>query len=96
MRTSEALVVGAIVGAVAGWLWGREIESYVGDKTRGVRLRAAQRIRMVEEGAGQVLDRGGEALRRADEFLHDTKEHVTEALRAWEDAIRPVAAPREA
>jgi hypothetical protein len=35
----------------------------------------------VEETAGKALDRGGEALRRAD-FLQDTKAHVSEALRS--------------
>jgi hypothetical protein len=35
----------------------------------------------VEETAGKVLDRGGDALRRADDFLQDTKAHVSEALR---------------
>jgi uncharacterized Tic20 family protein len=51
MRTSEAFVLGAILGAVVVWLWGREMETYV------------------EEKARKVLDRGGEALRRADDFL---------------------------
>jgi DNA-binding ferritin-like protein len=35
----------------------------------------------VEETAEKVLDRGGDALRRAEDFLQDTKAHVTEALR---------------
>jgi hypothetical protein len=43
-----------------------------------------------------VLDRGGDALRRADEFLQDTKQHVSEALQAGAEAIRPAAATREA
>jgi hypothetical protein len=34
----------------------------------------------VAEKAGKVLDRGGEALRRADDFLQDTRAHVSEAL----------------
>jgi membrane protein DedA with SNARE-associated domain len=62
MRTSEAVVLGAIIGAVVMWLWGREMETYVAEK------------------AGKVLDRGGEALRRADDFLQDTRAHVSEAL----------------
>jgi len=41
----------------------------------------------VEETAGNVLDRGGEALRRADDFLQDTKAHVSEALRAGQEAF---------
>lgn len=96
MRTSEVFVLGAIMGAAAVWLWGKEIEEYVQERTRGVRTTAADGVRAVEEKAGKVLDRGGDALRRADEFLQDTKGHVTEALQAGEDAIRPAAASREA
>jgi len=89
MRTSEAFVLGTITGAVIVGLWGRTIEDYLGEKTRGVRIKAAEGIRAVEESTGKVLDRGGNALRRADEFLQDTKEHVGEALRAGQEAIRP-------
>jgi exonuclease VII small subunit len=46
---------------------------------------------VVEEQAEKVLDRGEHALRRADEFLQDTRAHVSEALRAGEDAIRPAS-----
>jgi hypothetical protein len=96
MRTSEAFVLGAIMGAAVVWLWGKEMEEYVQERTRGVRTKAAESVRAVEETAGKVLDRSGDALRRADEFLQDTKQHVTEALQAGEKAIRPPAAPREA
>jgi hypothetical protein len=95
MRTSEVFVLGSIMGAAVVWLWGK-IEEYVRERTRGVRTTAADGVRAVEEKAGKVLDRGGDALRRADEFLQDTKGHVTEALQAGEDAIRPAAASREA
>ncbi|MDO8479043.1 MAG: hypothetical protein Q7W02_23195 [Candidatus Rokubacteria bacterium] len=96
MRTSGAFVLGAIMGAAVVWLWGREMEAYVEDKTRGVRTTAAEGVRAVEETAGKVLDRGGDALRRADDFLQDTKEHVSEALRAGQEAIRPAPAAGEA
>ena len=89
MRTGGAFVLGAIVGAAVVWLWGREIEDYVQEKTRGLRTKAAGGVRSVEEKAGKVLDRGGEALHRVDEFLQDTKEQVSEALRAGQEAIRP-------
>jgi len=92
MRTSEVFVLGAIMGAAVVWLWGREMEEYVKERTRGVRTNAADGVRAVEEKTGKVLDRGGDALRQADEFLQDTKEHVSEALRAGQRAIRP--APR--
>ena len=94
MRTSEGFVLGAIMGAAVVWLWGREMEEYVGERTRRVRTKAADGVRVVEETAGAVLDRGGDALRRADEFLQDTKEHVSEALRAGQEAIRPAPTTR--
>ena len=96
MRTSEVFVLGAIMGAAVVWLWGQEMEEYVQERTRGVRTKAAESVRAIEGTAGKVLDRGGDALRRADEFLQDTKQHVTEALQAGEEAIRPATVPREA
>jgi hypothetical protein len=89
MRTTEAFVLGTITGAVVLWLWGREIEDYVGEKTHGVRAKAAEGLRAVEEKTGQVLDRSGSTLRRAEDFVQDTKASVSEALRAGQDAIRP-------
>ena len=50
----------------------------------------------VEEKAGKVLDRGADALRRVDEFVQDTREDVSEALRAGQEAIRPAPAARKA
>ena len=96
MRTCKAFVLGAIVGAAVVWLWGRALEEYVAEKTRGVRTKAAEGVRVVEEKAGQVLDRGGDALRRADEFLQDTKGKVSEALHAGQEAIRPAPDARKA
>jgi gas vesicle protein len=100
MRTSEVFILGTIMGAVTGavvvGLWGRKIEDYVGETTRGVRAQTVAGMRAVEEKAGQVLDRSGNTLRRAEEFLQDTKEHVSEALRAGQDAIRPAPTTRKA
>ena len=89
MRTSDGFILGAITGAAIVWFWRREIEDYARDRTRGVRTQAAERLRAVEEGTGKVLDRGGDALRRAEAFLQDTKEHVSETLQKGQDAIRP-------
>jgi len=94
MRTSGAFVLGAIMGAAVVWRWGREIEEDVKAKTRGGRTKAAGGVRGVEEKAGKVLDRGGDALHRVDDFLQDTKEHVSEALRAGQEAIRPAPPAR--
>ncbi len=95
MRTSVVFVLGAIMGAAVVWLWGRDVEAYVEEKTRGLRTKAEGGLRTVEEKAGQVLDRGGDALRRADDFLQDTKGHVSDALRAGQEAIHPPPAARK-
>ena len=96
MRTSKAFILGTITGAVVIWLWGREIQGFVRGKTREARTKAAEGIRSVETQTGKVLDRGGNSLRRAEEFLQDTKEHVSGAVRAGEVAIRPASATGEA
>jgi gas vesicle protein len=96
MRTSGVLVLGAIIGAAVVWLWGREMEEYVEKKIRGVRTKAAEGVGAVEETAEKMLDRGDDALHRVDEFLQDTREHVSEALRAGQEAIRPAPAARKA
>ena len=82
LRTSRALVLGAIIGAAVVWLWRRDIEEYVERKTRGIRTKTRDGVRAIEEKAEKVLDRGGDALHRVDDFLHETKEHVGKALRA--------------
>jgi len=89
MRSYEAFLLGAITGGVAVWVWGKEITGYLQEQTRGVRTQAAERIHAVEESAEQLLDRGGDALRRAEEVLQDTKAHVRETLQKGQDAIRP-------
>ena len=96
MRTYEAFIVGAITGAAFVWFWRREIEDFARDKTRGVRTQAAEGLQAVADGTEKVLDRGGDALRRAEEVLQDTKQQVGDALRTGQDAIRPTPAPREA
>ena len=96
MRTSRAFALGAIMGAAVVWLWGREMEEYVEEKTRGVRTKTVEGVRALEEKAGKVLDRGGDALHRVDDFLQDTNEHVSEALREGREAIRPAPAAKKA
>jgi hypothetical protein len=94
MRTSEAFVLGAIMGQPSCGCWDARWRSTCGQETRGVRTTVAEGVRGVEEKTGQMLDRGGDALRRAGDFLQATKAHVSETLRAGEDAIRPASAPR--
>jgi len=96
MRTYEAFVLGAITGGLVAWLWGKEITDYARERTRGVRTQAAEGLQAVADGTGKALDRGGNALRRAEDFLQDTKEQVGEVLRGGRDAIRPTPSTREA
>ena len=96
MRTYEAFILGAITGGLVTWFWEKEITGYVRERTRGVRTRAAEGLRAVEEGTGKVLDRGGEALRSAEAFLQDTKAHVGDVLQSGQNAIRPAPSAREA
>ena len=95
MRTSEIFILGTVAGAVALWLWGREVEHYLGKKTRSVRAQAAAGMQAVDEKTGRVLDRSRKSLRRAEDFLEDTKEHVSDALRAGQHAIRPAPASEQ-
>jgi hypothetical protein len=72
MRTSDGFILGAITGAAIVWFWRREIEDYARDKTRGVRPQAEERLQAVEDGMPKVLDRGGDALRCAEDVLQET------------------------
>ena len=96
MRTSDGFFLGAITGAAIVWFWRQEIEDFVRERTRGVRTQAAEGLRAVEEGSGKIFDRGGDTLRRAEVFLHDTKEQVGDVLRTGQDAIRPARSRRGA
>ena len=49
MRIDEAFVLGAVTGAAAMWLWGREIENSIASRTRELRTAAADSIQVVEE-----------------------------------------------
>ena len=46
------------MGAAVVWLWGRELEAFMEEKTLGVRTKAAEGVRAVEEATGKVLDGG--------------------------------------
>jgi len=96
MRTTKAFILGAVMGGVAVWLWGKEVEGYFWEQTRGARAKAADAIQTVEETTGQVLDGSGKSLRRAEGVLRYTKARVSAALRAGQDAIRPAATTKEA
>jgi hypothetical protein len=68
-------VMGMLVGGLAVWYWGEEIREYAESRTAGVRRSAADMIRTVGKKAEDVLDR--------------TKEEISAASQAGQDAIRP-------
>jgi len=69
------LIVGAIVGGLAIWLWGDEVRRYAASGTREMRKRAADTLQAVESKAGEVLD--------------SAKEQVHSTLQAGQDVMRP-------
>ena len=89
-------MLGAVTSGLVAWFLGEEIAGYVRERTRGVRTQTAEGLQAVADGTGKALDRGGNALRRAEDFLQDTKEQVGEVLRGGRDAIRPTPSTREA
>jgi hypothetical protein len=90
MRSSDVFILGAITGALVIWLGGREIQAFVRERTRDARAKTADGIRAVETQTDKMLSSGEHSLRRAEELVHATKEHVSDVLRAGEVAIRPV------
>lgn len=68
-------VFGALVGGLAVWYWREELRQYAESRTVGMRRSAADVIRTVGKRAEDVLDR--------------TKEQVSNAAQAGQDAIRP-------
>ena len=48
MRAAEVFTVGMLAGAVVVWLWGKEIQDFLGAQAREVRTQAADAIGTVE------------------------------------------------
>jgi hypothetical protein len=49
MRTADVFLAGAIAGALAAWLWGDELETFISGKTREVRAQTADAIETVAD-----------------------------------------------
>ncbi len=74
-------VLGAIVGAIAVWVWGEEIRRFANTKGRSARLVAADTLQSVQSTAEEMFD--------------TTKDQMTSTLQAGQDAIRPARVPRD-
>lgn len=85
----RSFVAGALVGGFIVWRWQKEIQAYMAERTRGVRLSAADRLQSVEETAERVFDHTTRPLRRVEAALDEAKTHVRDTLRAGREAIRP-------
>jgi hypothetical protein len=74
-------VLGAVVGAIAVWVWGEEIRRFANDKGRTARLVAADTIQSVQS--------------TAEDLLETAKDQVSSRLQAGQDAIRPARMTRD-
>jgi hypothetical protein len=70
-------VLGAIVGGIAIWVWGDELREYMDRRTRVVRSKAADQLRVVQEATETALD--------------TAKQQISSRLQSGQDAIRPAS-----
>ena len=89
----RSFFLGAIAGGLVVWLWKDEIQDYLDAQARVARTRAADGLRAADETAGEVFDRAGAPLRRAEEMLDHGRAQVHEGLRAAERTLRPENQP---
>jgi hypothetical protein len=68
-------IAGAIAGGAAVWMWGDELRDYLAERTRGVRVKTADQIQLVQQAA--------------ESALATAKEQITSTLQSGQDAIRP-------
>jgi hypothetical protein len=68
-------IVGVIAGGVAVWMWGDDLHDYLAERTRGVRLKTADQIQLVQQATETALT--------------SAKEQITSTLQSGQDAIRP-------
>jgi hypothetical protein len=73
-------VLGAIVGAIAVYVWGEELRRFADSRSRGARLAAADGLRSVQSTAEGLFD--------------SAKEQVASTLQAGQDVLRPERTPR--
>jgi 3-deoxy-D-manno-octulosonate 8-phosphate phosphatase KdsC-like HAD superfamily phosphatase len=63
-------IVGAIAGGVAVWMWGDELRDYLTERTRGVRIKTADQIQLVQQAAEKItstLQSGQDAIRPSED-----------------------------
>ncbi|MCI0546108.1 MAG: hypothetical protein L0027_02360 [Candidatus Rokubacteria bacterium] len=74
------MLIGAIAGAVAVYVWQDEIRRFLDERTRDARVRADGKLERIQHAVDDAID-------TAREQVHST-------LDAGRDVIRPAAADR--
>jgi hypothetical protein len=49
MRAADVFAAGAIAGALAVWLWGKDLQGFLGEKTREARTQTADAVEAVAD-----------------------------------------------
>jgi len=81
------LLIGALIGSAAAYVWHDKIRSYFDTQLPGVRDRAAEQI-------GTIGDRAGKALDQAKSRLDSTVRTSQERLRTQRGRSEPPAGSR--
>lgn len=68
-------MVAAITGGVIVWIWRDELHEYLERRTRFMRAKAADQLRVVQKASENALD--------------TAKEQIRSALESGQEAIRP-------
>jgi gas vesicle protein len=69
------VLIGAVIGGTVVWFWRDRLAEKLDEKTRTLRVRAADTLETME--------------RQADELLDKAKPRIHSTLRAGKEAIRP-------
>ena len=72
-------IMGAIAGGIAVWVWRDELQKFLEQRTRGVRVKAADQLQMAQEATESALDAA--------------KEEISSRLQSGQDAMRPSEDP---
>ena len=68
-------ILGAIAGGIAVWIWGDQLRDSLAEGTRGVRVKTADQIQLLQHAA--------------ESALAAAQEQITSTLQTGQDAIRP-------
>jgi hypothetical protein len=103
-------LVGAVAGGVAVWLYREQIQDKVGERSTGMRARAADTLETLQHRAESVMDRAkgtivtglragqdylGTAGPKAESAMDRARDRIVTGLRAGQDYLRTPGAKAE-